>query len=104
MKTYKNLYPRICAFENLERAFRQARRAKRHKPNVATFECNLELELVALQDELLAGGYRPGGYRHFTIYEGKPRRISAAPFRDRVVHHALCSAICVMSLSNHESI
>jgi hypothetical protein len=93
MKTYKNLYPRICAFGNLERAFRQARRGKRTRRNVATFECNLELELVALQDELLSESYRPGGYRHFTIYEGKPRRISAAPFRDRVVHHALCNII-----------
>lgn len=93
MKTYKNLYPRICAFENLERAFHQARRGKRHRSNVAAFECNLELELIALQDELLSGSYYPGGYRHFPIYEGKPRRISAAPFRDRVVHHALCNLI-----------
>ncbi len=93
MKTYKNLYPRICAFENLEIAFRKARRGKRHKPNVAAFECNLDLELLDLQDDLLSGTYRPGGYRHFTIYEGKPRRISAAPFRDRVVHHALCNVI-----------
>jgi hypothetical protein len=88
MKTYKNLYPRLCAFENLERAFHQARRGKRRRRNVASFECNLELELIDLQDELRTGSYRTGGYRHFTIYEGKPRRISAAPFRDRVVHHA----------------
>jgi hypothetical protein len=93
MKTYKNLYPRLCTFENLEQAFRKARRGKRHKPNVAAFECNLDLELITLQEELLAGAYRPGGYRHFTIYEGKPRRISAAPFRDRVVHHALCNVV-----------
>ena len=91
MKTYKNLYPQIYAFENLEQAFRKARRGKRHKPNVAAFEFNLDLELLQLQDELQAETYRPGGYRHFTIYDGKPRRISAAPFRDRVVHHALCN-------------
>jgi hypothetical protein len=27
MKTYKRLYPQICAFENLELAHRKARRA-----------------------------------------------------------------------------
>ncbi len=91
MKTFKNLYPKICAFETLETAFRKARRGKRHQPNVAAFECNLDLELLALQDELADESYRPGGYRHFTIYDGKPRRISAAPFRDRVAHHALCA-------------
>ena len=37
--------------------------------------------------------YRPGPYRHFFIHEGKRRKISAAPFRDRVVHHALCNVI-----------
>lgn len=49
--------------------------------------------LVELRAELLAGTYRPGGYVHFLIHEPKRRRISAAPFRDRVVHHALCNVI-----------
>ena len=93
MKTFKHLYPQIYAFENLEQAFLNARRGKRHKPNVASFEMNLGEELLALQDELQAETWQPGGYRHFTIYEGKPRRISAAPFRDRVTHHALCNVI-----------
>jgi retron-type reverse transcriptase len=31
----------------------------------------------------------PGGYHTFRVWEPKPRWISAAPFRDRVVHHAL---------------
>jgi RNA-directed DNA polymerase len=30
-----------------------------------------------------------GTYRNFRILDPKPREISAAPFRDRVVHHAL---------------
>lgn len=35
-QTYKNLYPWICAFENLYRAHRQARRGgKRKRPEVA---------------------------------------------------------------------
>ena len=37
--------------------------------------------------------YRPGAYRLFTIYERKPRLIAAAPFPDRVVHHAVMNVI-----------
>jgi len=93
MKTYKHLYEHICDFDNLYRAFRKARRGKRSRPAVAAFEFNLEDNLIGLQDELLGETYRPGPYTTFTIYEGKPRRISAAPFRDRVLHHALCNVI-----------
>ena len=93
MKTFKNLFPKISNFANLERAFYKARQGKRHKHNVAAFEINLDMELLALFDELRSDQYQPGGYRHFHIYDGKPRRISAAPFRDRVVHHALCNII-----------
>ena len=46
-----------------------------------------------LQRELLAGTYRPGGYVHFHVKDPKRRNISAACFRDRVVHHALCALI-----------
>lgn len=37
--------------------------------------------------------YQPGEYVHFVVHEPKRRLISAAPFRDRVVHHALCTVI-----------
>jgi RNA-directed DNA polymerase len=93
VKTYKRLYPRICEFENLYRAYRKARKGKRNRPDVAAFEFNLEFELPLLQEELVNETYRPSPYRHFTLYERKPRRISAAPFRDRVAHHALCRVI-----------
>lgn len=37
--------------------------------------------------------YQPGSYTHFLIHDPKTRLISAAPFRDRVVHHALIDVI-----------
>lgn len=49
--------------------------------------------LLQLQQALLQGNYTPGPYTHFLIHEPKRRKISAAGFRDRVVHHALCSII-----------
>lgn len=48
---------------------------------------------MTLQEELRGGIYQPGDYRLFTLYERKPRLIAAAPFRDRVVHHAMMNAI-----------
>lgn len=93
MKTYKKLYAQISGFENLYEAWRKARRGKRYTASAATFERNLDIELTTLHRELLDESWQPGGYRSFTIHEPKRRKISAAPFRDRVVHHALCSVI-----------
>jgi retron-type reverse transcriptase len=60
---------------------------------VAAFNLNLEWELLKLQRELSSGSYRPGPYRTFMVSDPKPRHISAAPFRDRVVHHALTRVV-----------
>jgi len=93
MKTYKNLYEKICSFDNLLLAARKAQQGKRFKSNVARFNMNLEKELLKLQRELQQQSYQPGEYRSFFIYEPKKRMISAAPYRDRVVHHALMNVI-----------
>jgi retron-type reverse transcriptase len=93
VKTYKNLFAQVYQFENLWLAFHRARKGKRSKGAVASFEYQLERNLFTLEHELHDGVYQPSGYRHFYIYEPKKRKISAAPFRDRVVHHALCNVI-----------
>jgi len=86
-------FEQVCQWANLLRAYRQAARAKRGRADVALFEYRLEDNLVALRDALVSGTYEPGVYRSFVIHEPKRRVISAAPFRDRVVHHALCQVI-----------
>ena len=93
MKTYRNFFDQIASFQNLHESFRAARRGKRSKGEVARFEYDLERNLLDLERELHDGSYTPGEYTHFYIYEPKRRKISAAPFRDRVVHHALCRHI-----------
>lgn len=89
----RNLFSPIHTFENLYRAFRRARKGKRDQEEVAAFEHDLEANLLRLQADLQAGTYCPGPYHHFWIREPKRRKISAAPFRDRVIHHALCQVI-----------
>jgi len=66
-----------------------ASRGKRYTLAAADFSFNLEAEVCRLHQELLGKRWQPGEYRSFTIYEPKERRISAAPFADRVVHHAV---------------
>lgn len=89
----RDLYPRITAFSTLLAAFRKASKGKRYRSDVLAFGANLEAELFQLQHELRSLTYAPGPYRQFTIREPKPRLVSAAPFRDRVVHHALIAVI-----------
>lgn len=86
-------FARIVAWDNLLAAYRQAGRGKRARDSTARFEHRLADHLLELRDELRTRRYRPGPYRHFFVHEGKRRKISAAPFRDRVVHHALCNAV-----------
>jgi RNA-directed DNA polymerase len=83
------LYEELCSFEHLYYAFMRARKGKRKQEEIAAFERNLEPELFKLREALLAQQYRPGGYHSFYLTEAKRRLISAAPFPDRVVHHAL---------------
>lgn len=83
----------MIAWENLLLAWRKAARGKRGKRAVAGFEHQVADRLLDLQSALWSGSWRPGGYVHFYIEEPKRRRISAAPFADRVVHHALCNLI-----------
>lgn len=93
MKTSKNLWPRITSFENLLQAACQAMRGKSRRGYALEFFYHLEDNLLRLQEELLGKTYQPGEYRAFYIHEPKRRMISAAPFRDRVVHHALINVI-----------
>jgi RNA-directed DNA polymerase len=93
MTRIDGIWATVTGFDSLLRAYRTARRGKGGKRGVAEFGLNLERELLALQRSLHDGTYQPGEYRLFTIYERKPRVIAAAPFRDRVVHHAVMQVI-----------
>ena len=88
-----HLYEQIHTWHNLYLAWRKAARGKRGREPAACFEYRLEDNLLQLQEELQRKTYRPGPYHSFYIHDPKRRLISAAPFRDRVIHHALCNII-----------
>ncbi len=93
MKRYGNIFDKICSFDNLLLAAKNAQKGKRFKASTGRFNLDLENELIKLQHELLWQTYKMGAYRQFYIYDPKKRLISAAPYRDRVVQHALCNII-----------
>lgn len=93
MKRFGNLWSSVINFDNLRIAAMEASKTKRQSPPVQNFLYNLEPNILRLQSELEKGSYQPGVYSYFTIYEPKERKICAAPFIDRVVHHAVCRSM-----------
>jgi len=89
----KRLIDRICDWDNLMEAHRLARRGKRNRFEVVSFEANLWENLAALQMEMLHGTYQVGRYREFVAFEPKRRAILAAPYRDRVAQHAIMNIV-----------
>lgn len=92
-KTYKNLFEQIYQFENLYKAYLKARKNKRYSHEVLEFAANLEENLIMLQNHLIYQTYSTGRYREFYVHDPKTRLVMALPFKDRVVHHAVCNII-----------
>lgn len=95
---------RIVDTDNLLLAYCKARRGKQLKPEVREFAARLDENIAALRNDLQRGTVEVGNYHYFIIKDPKERRICAAPFRERVVHHALmnvCHEHFDRSLTDH---
>jgi hypothetical protein len=93
MHRHRHLFEKVYSLENMIAAGKAALRGKRTTPNGSVFLADFEKEVFTLHEELVSGSYRHGSYSYFTIYEPKQRVVAAAPFRDRVVHHAIVRVI-----------
>ncbi|MCC6414122.1 MAG: group II intron reverse transcriptase domain-containing protein [Saprospiraceae bacterium] len=93
MKRKAHFFEPLCAYDHLYRAYRKARRGTRRTDESTAFAFFQENELLLIQSELQSGAYMPGPYRYFTVHDPKRRTIAVAPFRDRVVHHAVVSLL-----------
>ncbi len=89
MKRAGHLIEKIAALENLELAYYKAQKGKAAKNAVMEYGKRLQANLQNLQEQILAGKVETGHYHYFTIYDPKKRLICAAPFGQRVLHHAL---------------
>jgi hypothetical protein len=93
MRRIGGVWDEITSFCNLCRAAERAAAGKRAVAGVARFLDRLEPEALRLSRELRDGSYRPGRPVTFVVRDPKVREITAAPFRDRVVHHALIDVL-----------
>jgi len=92
-RTYRDLHGQIYSFDALYLAWLRARQGKRYRTEVLQFSRYLGENLLELQSELRDLTWQPGAYREREIWEPKHRTIHIAPFRDRIVHQALCAVI-----------
>ncbi|ELX4136214.1 group II intron reverse transcriptase domain-containing protein [Vibrio vulnificus] len=83
------MFDQIIQFENLMAAAHDAQKGKCFKAPVMRYMSNIEENLINTQNHLIWGSYTPSKHRRFHVYEPKLRVISAPPFHDRVVHHAI---------------
>ncbi|MGN0037334.1 MAG: reverse transcriptase domain-containing protein [Bacteroidaceae bacterium] len=81
--------PKIASLENLYLAYHKACRGKQRKHEVRTFAAHFDDNIHAMQRELMDGSISLGDYRYFTIHDPKERIICAAPFRERILQHAV---------------
>jgi retron-type reverse transcriptase len=92
-RSHNHLLEAMADPGQLHHAFRQAAQGKRYRTDASVMFFDLEGQLRRIREELLDGRYRFGTYCVFKVRDPKERVIKAAPFRDRVVHHALCNVI-----------
>ena len=89
MKRCGGLFEKIASLDNLLLAYCKARRGKQLAPEVMEFGRHLDTNLASLRRGLLDGSLTIGNYHCFTVYDPKERVICAAPFHERVLHHAI---------------
>lgn len=92
-KKHRNLIGKICEPVNLMAAYQATARGRRGTDAYLEFKDYDHINLECLAGDMAAGAYRQGPLRNFTVYEPKPRLISALSFRDRVAQHALVNII-----------
>jgi len=92
-KRARYLYPEITSFEQLRASARLAKKGVHLNRSLLSFWSELESNILLLQSELQDFSYQPSDYTHFMLLDPKPRRIQAASFADRVVHHSLCHSL-----------
>ncbi len=84
-----NLLNRVTSFENLEKAFIECSRRKKKYSGYQNILIQKGEKLLDLQGKIRSEKYQWGHYREFYVCDPKRRLVMAAPFIDRVVHHAI---------------
>lgn len=94
MKTYSNLFEKICTKSNFWDAYQNAIQGKKYYTEVKEIEKHPEEYLDALLEEVKSKKYKVSDYIVFHRFTGnKDREIFKLPMKDRIVQHAIMN-IC----------
>lgn len=93
MHCLKEVFEKIISEESLYQGYRLALRGNSKSKTAMEFYFDAERQISQLHEGLKSGVYSPGDLYSFKIYDPKERNISAAPFRDRVLHQAICAEL-----------
>jgi retron-type reverse transcriptase len=83
------LFHDMASLSNLLQAWKEFKKGKTSKTDVAEFEFNLEDNLFLLHQELINKIYKTNPYQAFYVYDPKRRHIHKATVWDRVLHQAV---------------
>ncbi len=87
------LFDSILTRENFRLAWLKSIRGKSCRPEVFEFRENLDENLLTLMKSLSEDSFVFGHYETFTIRDPKERIICAAPFPERILHHAIMNVL-----------
>lgn len=94
MKRYGNLYSKLVSMDNIELAYRNARKHKTWQTQVKRVDKHKDVLLHKLQTSLINHTFTTAPYRTKDIYEPKHRVIYILPFYpDRIVQHAIVNIL-----------
>jgi len=89
MKRVGFLIEKIADTDNILYAYCKARRGKQLKKDVILFSESLNENVQRMRMSILLGNVDVGNYTYFHINDPKPRKICAAAFHERVLHHSI---------------
>jgi RNA-directed DNA polymerase len=91
MKRNNNLFEQICSIENIEKAFKNAKKGKSHYGEVKKINKNTSQYFNELHQILISGNFKNSKYQVITKKTGgKIRDLYKLPFYpDRIAHHCI---------------
>lgn len=94
MKRHGGLFEKIVSKENIELAYKKAKKKKTWQDSVKEVERDKDAKLEALRQSLIDGTFTTSKYKVKIIHEPKRREIFILPFYpDRIVQHAVMNVI-----------
>lgn len=94
MKRHGNLFSRVVAYDNIELAYRKARKGKAWQNVVRKFDRRRHIRLKKIRKDLVTRRFQTSPYKEKIIHEPKTRTIYILPFSpDRIVQHAVMNIV-----------